>query len=290
MSDGLVSQFEGRAQLRHASDLLSRYVLPLYTDENNRPVHAGSAFIVRAQGHYFLVTAAHVLDRLADGNLYFYVTPREVRAVEGKGYCTPGNPKDRRNDDRLDVGVVCLRNGVYPPYPLVDKSAIDIHELAPQVLPRPSRDYLVVGFPTSKNKANPVKVELNAIAYAYHGKSPAAKAYEKTGAEQRYHVLIEFEQRLGYDTYGLQVTFPKPQGMSGSPVWLYDAGEPLPFDTFGFPVVAVATAHRVGDGLLEGTDISVAIGMIGDLLARVVPLISRVCTAPHERNAVSRAL
>ena len=164
-----------------------------------------------------------------------------------------------------------------------------LHELAPHLLPRPGCDYLVVGFPTTKNTANPVAVELNARAYAYHGKSLDAEAYEAAGALQHDHVLVEFDQRLGFGTGGLQVRFPKPQGMSGAPVWLYDARRPLPSDAFGFPVVAIATAHRKEGGFLEGTDVTVAIKMIGDLLARVVPLVSRVSIAPHERSEIERA-
>ena len=64
-----------------------------------------------------------------------------------------------------------------------------------------------------------VAVELNARAFAYHGTSLALAAYEAAGAQQRDHVLIELDQRLGFYASGLQVTFPKPQGMSGAPVW-----------------------------------------------------------------------
>src|SRR5204863_178942 len=83
-----------------------------------RATWQGTGFFVAAGGASFLVSAAHVLDHItASGALHYYVDQKRMRKVTGQLLRT--KPRvGRRNDDRLDIGVVKLEG--HMPYLPVD--------------------------------------------------------------------------------------------------------------------------------------------------------------------------
>jgi len=66
--------------------------------------------------------------------------------------------------------------------------------------------------------------------------------------------------KRSFDLQGNARNLPKPQGMSGSPIWVL-------FDERGgdervFPLVAIGTRYLRRERVLIGTDVRVAIDMI----------------------------
>jgi hypothetical protein len=68
--------------------------------------------------------------------------------------------------------------------------------------------------------------------------------------------------RTGVDSDGRQRTFPKPQGMSGSPIWVVEEGPVV--GERSFPIVAVGTKYRKPQRILIGTDIDIVVHMINE--------------------------
>jgi hypothetical protein len=87
--------------------------------------------------------------------------------------------------------------------------------------------------------------------------------YAGCGRALDTHLLLPLNLRLGYAANGAVVHFPKPQGMSGSPISvLYD--EDLTDKSVTFPVVAVGTRYIKNKKLLVATDI----GFVLEAIAR----------------------
>ena len=212
-----------------------------------------------------MITAAHVLDAFyATGSLYYYIGPRVTRRVVGRALMTP-NPAGR-NMDQQDIGVVELTGDALPPYADIEKLCVELHNLRPRAMPRESATYIVLGFPSTKNELHRVRRELVAKVYAFHGHAASEPVYEALQLTEPTHLLIKFDPKAGKGAENKPVHFPKPQGMSGGPVFRI----PLVPDreTYkGFPVVAIAIAHQTAQKAIQCTDISVAIDIIGAMLA-----------------------
>lgn len=254
------------SQIERLGNVLNHYVMPLYTSSPKWIGVVGTCFFVRCQGRSFLVTAAHVLETVhATESLYYYVAPGITRRVVGRALLTP-SPSGRQLD-REDIGVVELIGEALPPYPEVKKLCVDLHELRPRQLPRADASYLLLGFPSTKNELHRVRKEFVAKAYAFHGSSAMGSLYEALDLPEQNHLLINFDPVMGKGADNKEVRFPKPQGMSGCPVFRIGDGHNT--GAFpGFPVVAIAVEHRAMHKVIQCTDIAVAIRMIGVLLAR----------------------
>jgi hypothetical protein len=96
--------------------------------------------------------------------------------------------------------------------------------------------------------------------YAYRSDPIEDNQYSQHGLTPKLHVLLPLDLRRGFDPGGKIRAFPKPQGMSGSPiVVLY---EEAPDNSAAFSVVAVGTKYRRSRKILIGTDIGFALGAI----------------------------
>lgn len=248
------------ATLDAVAQTLASYAIPLYVDRRGGYEQVGTGFIVHFANRHYFVTAGHVLDIQKDHPLFFYTGSREIRRLDGISRSTVH--ESGRRADMLDVGVVMLSNIASPPYPNVRKGAIEITMLAPG-RPRYGSTYLLLGFPSTKNKFNRVTGEVASKGFAWEGRSAPPDTYQRIGISEKLHLAIAFDSRVGVRADGTSVVFPKPQGMSGAPIWqLYtddDMGHAC------FVVTAIAHTHRKQHGAIVCTDVRVACDLIGIL-------------------------
>jgi hypothetical protein len=228
-------------------------------DNRGRPSSHGSGFFVKNGERHFLVSAGHVLETLKNRPLYYYVSPGTTRKLSGRLLLNPW--KGDRENDPIDLGVLRLSDEELPPYPEVDKFAMDISCLRPALIPRSGTNYAIVGFPASRSKVNPRARVVTATAYSYRNYSIEDGAYYEYGLTPETHLALPLDLRIGFDSSGKPRNFPRPQGMSGSPIWaLYDdAGQN---DATTFQVVGVGTKYWKQERLLIGTDIAKVLDMI----------------------------
>jgi hypothetical protein len=162
--------------------------------------------------------------------------------------------------DSIDVAAIKLEVAPLPPYRAVDKVPMAAKMLLPRALPRTGKHYMVCGFPSSKNRANPADQTISARVYAYRSDSIDDRAYAGANVDPTIHIALPLNLRRGIDPKGQPVAFPDPHGMSGAPVWLlYDGDET---DREVFPVVGVATEYRRAHKMLIATDICFVTDML----------------------------
>src|SRR5262245_45700718 len=92
-------------------DLCLRHIIPLFNiPRGKRPSLVGTGFLVEANGEFFLVTAAHVLDYMSEpGSLHYYIDAKTIKKVGGRVLTSRIPLGGTRKNDRLDFGVVKLR-------------------------------------------------------------------------------------------------------------------------------------------------------------------------------------
>ena len=241
------------AQIAKVIQHISKFVLPLYVESRSGPVLLGSGFFVELKERLALVTAAHVLNQISGTNpLFVYRRRNEVVLITGKRFLSDPNA--------IDLGFV-LTEGLELPWVEVDWFACRLEYLYAERTPRAERHFVVAGYPETKNRTNPARKTIKAVIHAYHAHSIREDEYQRLGLDPTTHVALPLDLKEGFDPQGRHVNFPKPQGMSGSPIWeLFDESGDTNQPRI-FPLVAVATTFK--DKSLYGTD-------IGQLLSKLL--------------------
>jgi hypothetical protein len=251
MKPDVPNDTEFSALLRKTVELLSRYIVPLYTvSATGRPVVCGTGFFVQRSEDTFLVSAAHVFDEALRTRLFFYPSPTVLRSLSGQFRRT--NVDGGRVNDRHDVGVLRL-DLPHPPFAEIQKFAMPLSYLKPVHLPRTSRKYLIVGFPASRTTLRVFSRQVIAEPYA-HWSGPIPDAvYATFGTTPTEHVIVPFRRKRLLNLAGRKIHGANPQGMSGAPIFVFFGGGP-PEPTFSVAAVLIEY-RRYPEAVLIGTDI-----------------------------------
>jgi hypothetical protein len=261
-SDAFEEESHAVAQL---SNLLLQYIVPLFIERRgSKPQLVGSSFLVSSRTSSYLVSAAHVFDELKAGHeLFFYIEPNTRRKLSGNLRLTKMPPGKDRKCDRLDVGVLKLEGPALPPYPLVQKYPLPISAFLPKALPREDKQFLLVGFPESKSRAMPAARHLTSEPYSFRNISAPTSKYGELGVTPQSHIVLSFDVKRTVLPNGDVRTFPKPSGMSGSPIWLLSDHD-RPTDPLQTPVVGIAIEHHERKRAIVATDIDIALRLINE--------------------------
>lgn len=258
--------FEAESQaIARLANVLAHSILPLFAEvPSGKPKLVGSSFLVSSGTDYYLVSAAHVFDELKAGyELFFYIEPDIKRKLSGSLRLTNTPEGNNRKHDRLDVGVLRLEGPGLPPYPKVEKYPLAISALMANALPRESKQYLIVGFPESKSRANPIAREVASEIYSFRNTSVPPQKYADLGVSTQSHIVLSFDRKRTVGSDSQIRAFPEPSGISGSPVWLlYD--ENGSNDQNQTPVVGIAIEHHKNHHAIVATDIDVALRLINE--------------------------
>lgn len=234
--------------INRSFNLLSKLVIPLYVDDaRGRPQPCGSGFFVRAANVTLLVSAAHVLEQGKTAHLYYYIAPKLRRLVNGE--MTSNKWVGSRDKDLLDVAAVRLEGGNLPPYPEVEKLAINLtlHPFAEEL--SPTANYGLIGFPASRSRIRHGPKEIRASAYGHLAESAPLREYAARGLRPDSHLYLVFNRKKSFDLEGHGRAFPNPHGLSGAPVFqIFDQGQQHQGQTF--PLAGMVTTwwpqeHRI---------------------------------------------
>jgi hypothetical protein len=243
--------------IEEATSVLLKFSIPLYIHgPSQRPVQMGTGFFVRRADEIFLVSAAHVLDHAKTAAMFFYTDSQTIRVLSGS--MTRSRSDTTRHKDLVDIGVVRLSGSHLPPYPAVEKFAMDVSYLFPRYLPRAGKNYVFIGFPESKSRLDVRNKTIEATPYAYRNRSLPDAEYGVHSLDPTDHVALPLDLKRGFDPAGKLQHFPKPQGMSGSPIVVLFHDEASD-ESRVFPVVGVATTYRKREHVVFGTDVALVI-------------------------------
>ncbi len=228
-----------------AIQLVAKFVVPLYVMRRNMPVLIGSGFFIAINGKTILISAAHVLNLLSDTSpLFTFEKPDQLIQIGGKRYLSDPN--------ELDLGFIVTSN-VSLPWPEVEISPCGFDYLCAERTPRAGKHFVITGYPETKNRVDPSNRTIKAEIHAYHARSIPDEEYVVHKLDPQRHVALPLDLKKAYSLDGVHRNFPKPQGMSGSPIWeLYDESL-YPDQPRMFPIVAVGTTYK--NRIIYGADV-----------------------------------
>jgi hypothetical protein len=240
---------------------LGRHVVPVYRDDDRgHPELFGSGLLLATRSGSFLVTAAHVLDHFKADNKPYLHLPWQKLWLAGR-YLQTTPAGGRRDDDTLDIGVLRLDGPAAPPYPTIEKVALPIEALMPGAIPRQRKQYCVLGFPSSQGEVDIARHEVVASAYTNLCRSAPAETYADLGLSTSSNIVLEFNRNRVLARDQTRQMFPKPAGMSGSPVWLLWDNEGQN-DAPLTPAVGILIEYREDHRVLVATDVMFVVEMI----------------------------
>jgi len=230
---------------------LGPVVRPLVATSRGRHFLVGSCVLVRLGAEVFLFTAAHVLDEPS----LLLGLPTGFVGLHGQAIkSTP--PADKgREDDRADVGIVCLTSslhGALGDTPVLSSAELDVEDQATPE--RPTQHYLVIGFPSSRATFNVAKRLAKFEGFVLTAASKTPEMYQRLGFPEHAHVVLDFDQRSAKSPDGRSIA-PKLSGVSGGGIWnLGDATD----GTGAIPRLAAIAAewHQGAAKAIIGTRVS----------------------------------
>jgi hypothetical protein len=250
------------SSLTALSNLLLVHVVPLFNiPPGKRPVLVGSSLLVELNGVRYFVSARHVVDWITErGGLHYYIDRRSLHKLVGTVVRTAPT-RDYGGLDPFDVAIVRLPADARLPKGEAWKVPIQQEALRPGETRRTSKQYVVVGFPKSRSKANPHSRQLKSEPAAFRIVAAEPAAYEYLGLSDATHIVLNLDvDRMNFPDGSIRAV-PDPHGMSGAPLWvLFDeVGENNPRIT---PVVGTVIEYHKERKLLVATDIGVALALI----------------------------
>ncbi len=195
---------------------LQRSVRPIYAStDGTKPQPVWSCVLLQVEGRKYVVTAAHVIDWLADAALYVAgLVGQQLVQIVGEVSSTQA-PIGGRRKDRWDFAF----------WPITARAAsglgvvrfLDSNDLSHNRASSKNRVYMAIGYPVSRNKRkiDAPKRKLKLVLRKYSSK---ALDLPKLAADLQIsgndHFFLQFEKR-SQDSEGRRVRTFNPVGMSG---------------------------------------------------------------------------
>jgi hypothetical protein len=249
--------------LRNLHPRLQQFVCPILgADARGVPQLLGSGILLKVLSHWFLITAAHVLDENTYTN--FYLLGKAVDLMMGKTALLDlegtvhfvNTPEAGRKHDRLDLGFVALSDSLAAElatrYSFLSPEDLDVNEVLTMEVVVARAPYAFVGYPQSRNKARPGNKFKPCGAMFSLSPAPLER-YSGLDLDSRTHIVANFDRS--------NIGGPEPYGISGGGVWY--VGDHLILTGSQRPkLVAVAIEWREPEKVMVGVRISVAVSMI----------------------------
>ncbi|MDD5261705.1 MAG: hypothetical protein PHD76_07630 [Methylacidiphilales bacterium] len=208
---------------------LQAYICAVYRpDKNMEPEQFATATRIKVDDHYFLVTAAHVLDDNDDGNTLYIQghVSGKLEELVGDSFRS-SKVIGSRKQDHTDIGVVKI-NGT-----LLDNIGRDyfmsVEMLDPNDTGTSGGIYLAMGFPASKNRLTynaGGKIKCRGMLYTANILPKEKIDQLKLGNSA--HLLIGFDKKNTHTKDGVRIVPPDPTGLSGGPLWRYSPYDDSP--------------------------------------------------------------
>ena len=205
-----------------AALLVRQSVVPLYSaDEEGEPVFQATGTLVRLGERRFVVSAAHVFDRLR-GGVHLLIPGRAREALGRPHFTSIAGPRGERHLDMLDIGFCELTGDEAAS--LDDETFVHIGDADPVLGRNWAHRCLLIGYPEkSQTRVAELSVYRHEQTY-YSAPEISDSVYRRSRLNRERHVGVEFDRRKIAGPVG-KGGKPMFHGMSGCGVWLLNPYE-----------------------------------------------------------------
>ncbi|MGD9660573.1 MAG: hypothetical protein AB7U63_04810 [Porticoccaceae bacterium] len=233
----------------------------LSVDPEGKTKQIATSTLVRAdENHFFLINAAHTLKN--HGHKIIIALPERNFAELPSALMSKS-----KTEDLLDIAVTPLY-GEFGDY-FLGLPSVPLYENFPTEKASMYEERLTFfGFPASRCSIDKKREELKAPSITFTTmeiKVPKQKLLEKYSADQNLHILAEFHRRNVKDQECAPKVAPKPQGLSGGPVFrIYvKVNNETQQDTFkGGDFIGIANEYLANPAILKATKKSAILDFI----------------------------
>lgn len=234
-------------RFKGVQDYLGKFVVPLYKKKSQGFEFMGTGFFVSLPNRTALVTAAHVLELFSEHEpLFTFGITEELISIGGLPHTTSSEFPDLAFILLDTVSQDRIASSIY---------TCTLDQLVANRTPREHKHYYIAGFPETKNRPKVGTGELTRSNYGVLSRSIPESEYQSHGLDPATHVAMTLDPKKGHDLEGANLNFPKPNGMSGAPIWEITYTSSDRYDLENIPLVAVGTNYRANKKLLFGSDV-----------------------------------
>ena len=202
-------------QLEVSKEIYPSTIHFMTLDDRENPQPFGSGVLIEIDDHYFVFTAAHVLEG-KQGKLFVGIGKNDLLSLGGDYII---NVDSDRENDPIDIGIVVLDNETAGKlkigYTFILKESLGINH---QPIQNPQ--YVALGYPASKSKYNAYKNTIKSSPFIYITMTAKAEFYKTMNCDISQRILVHYEKKgvMDYST-GKKQTGPDTFGMSGCGFW-----------------------------------------------------------------------
>ncbi|WP_343614100.1 hypothetical protein [Flavobacterium sp.] len=218
----------------------------------------GTGIFIQIQEHYFLISAAHVMDKHGE---FFIFLSREKEIIKPGGD-TYINRTENREKDELDIAVLRLDDDCLP-HIKRSYSFLQAEDLAINHIFQSWEYYTFLGYPASRAKIK-YKTDIFDITTLFHFTAPIeVEYYAEFGRNPFVNVVVSYNKKQVYDgRKGIFGTGPDLYGISGCGLWFTDPSD-LKGGIIKPKLTAIMTDWCIKNkNIVIGTRIDVVTGMI----------------------------
>ncbi len=231
-----------RGSLNRAQARFSRAVRPLFRlPPRKAPELIGCGVFLSVGTHRFILSAAHVLDHFDGPDLYIAADEKFV-GVEGVANRSEPHTGTRRDDDVTDAAVFLIKSGSLVE---LEASFLNVDDLGVDANPIVGRQYLVMGYPTSRAKLKRGERVIYPELFSFVTGESAGKVYGQLAVKQFSHLAVTLDRNNITDGLN-RMTAPRPNGLSGCGVWRFDSIWKAEWEDRD-KLVAILTEYHGGD-------------------------------------------
>ena len=180
----------------------------------------GSGVLVRYRERHFLVTAAHVADKVASLWILLPHAPLDVaKAVGGHVVKTPVPASGQREDDSLDIAVMEIQAAAVAEltttYQFVEETLLGVEYPA-----FAEARYLLAGYPATQTKT--LGTTVKSVFRAFQATINQEFPFAITKFRHDHNLAVIFSGEQFPLTGGSAALAPKMPGMSGGGLWFFN--------------------------------------------------------------------
>lgn len=180
------------------------------------PELIGSGILIRLGRDVFLVSAAHVADRIVRGPHYFGT--RELIPLPSLKLSSPLPASRNRDDDPIDLAYWVIDPATLKRIAIEDCLAVDELDAVP-VSDVPHGDtHFLSGYPCTRQPRHIDGKELDAETLSFLTDEVTPEEYGALGRDRTTSIVVDYDKEDFY-RYGEKLTGPDLHGVSGGAIW-----------------------------------------------------------------------
>lgn len=196
---------------------LGRALAPIYKESFTQPELIGSGILIGLADTVFLLSAAHVADRVKSGPHYFG-TSRELLTLPSFRLSSPLPNSGSRDDDPVDLAYWLIdpltrqriRSGDH--LHLRELDLVRVSEIAPET------NHFLNGYPVSRQPRRFDGSELTAATLSFVTDEVTLADYAECGRDRETTVIVDYDKDDFY-RHDVKLTGPDLHGVSGGAIW-----------------------------------------------------------------------